>query len=705
VIAGLGPAAPALEWVIAASAGVYHAAAAGVAWLRAPALLAVLGLLGVCLARRRPVSGPTRLWICLALGWIAQAYLADARLAIAAAVYLVAAGAYAFRREAPQPLDTPLLASAELVGYAAAFGLFILLALYRLDVHPRLYFDEVAYLTAARMQRGELAPGPISIPPLLASPSYGFERLQAQSVPLLLQVVALEAPLPPILAIRLVSVLTALVALALAALAVRRAVGPAPALWMTALASVSPLLLAYSRPGFFFSASLLHAAATLAAVLRLARRPERGSAVLLGLLLGSTPYFYQLSWLVPPMAGAAWLAARPSRPARRTAALAAPLAASALLALSPAAIWLRPGFQAVGKQTLDLAARPSGPLERAHVVHEHPEELPELLPLWGRLAAAGVRADQICAGERVEIGLVGSHADLSASLRELQKQGWVVRSLCWTPPYPLRDLWLMASQLLVAPGCDVASRPVREPGLPPLLTPLILLGGLEILRRRRQPALRAIGVWVCAALVLPALSGGPALRRALLIFPFVYAWAALPLLDAIRSARTPARRATARAGAALLLAAALPAGIHGYFGRWYVDLPTWDALQTARPSARQHELFESLLELGRALRALPRDVPVVLEPLFRGDRIVLERTSGERLQRDGGRLIDRHDRRAPARRRVACALDPPFVWVAPDTPSARGQLERLGQDFQTRREAAGPFLLEHVSRRRPGGCP
>lgn len=208
-----------------------------------------------------------------------------------------------------------------------------------------------------------------------------------------------------------------------------------------------------------------------------------------------------------------------------------------------------------------------------------------------------------------------------------------------------------------------------------------------------------------AALVLPTLAGGAALRRALLIFPFVYALASLPLLDAIGSARSARGRAAARAGAALLLAASVAAGIHGYFGRWYVELPAWDSLQQAPPQARQHALFESFLELGKALRALPRDVPVVLEPLFSGDRILLERIAGERLRRDGGRLIEpRRDRPRTSLRRTACALDPPFVWVATDSAAAREQLDRLRRDFETRRERAGPFLLEHVVARRPGGC-
>ncbi len=701
----LGGAAPALEWAIAASAGICRAVAEGAAWIRAPAALLLLGLLGVGLVRHRAASGPARLWVSLALGWIAQSYLADGQLAVAAASYLAAAGAYAFRREAPHPLDAPLRTSAELAGYAAAFGLYALLALHRLDVHPRLYFDEVAYLMAAQMQRGELAPGPLWIPPLLAGPSYGFERLQAQTLPLLLQVAALEAPLPGILATRLASVLTALAALALAALAVRRAVGPGPALWMTALCSVTPLFIAYSRPGFYFSASVLHAAASFAGVLRLARRLDAGSAVLVGLLLGSAPYFYQLSWLVPLMAAAAWLAARPARPDRRMAALAALAGASAALALLPALIWMRPGFEAVGQQTLSRSARPWGLLERAHLTHEHPEELPGLLQLAARLDAAGVRADQTCVGERVELGLVGSRADLSAALQQLQAEGWVLRSRRWQPPFPFRDLARMASQLAAAPGCDLAGRPVREPGLPPLLTPLILLGALEILRRRRQPALRALGVWVVAALVLPTLAGGAALRRALLIFPFVYALASLPLLEAIGSARSARGRGAARAGAALLLAASVAAGIHGYFGRWYVELPAWDSLQQAPPQARQHALFESFLELGKALRALPREVPVVLEPLFSGDRILLERIAGERLRRDGGRLIEpRRDRPRASLRRTACALDPPVVWVATDSAAAREQLDRLRRDFETRRERAGPFLLEHVVARRPGGC-
>jgi hypothetical protein len=269
-------------------------------------------------------------------------------------------------------------------------------------------------------------------------------------------------------------------------------------------------------------------------------------------------------------------------------------------------------------------------------------------------------------------------------------------------PELLRRPAAALAQLFAAPGCESAGRAVIEPALTHLLAPLVWLGLLEALRRRRDPAVRALAIWVVGSVLIPAALGRELPRRLLLMLPFVYALAALPVIEASRDPSRTARRWTA-AGLALLVLACAIAGAHGYFGRWYVEP---DASSAPSQMATPQELRGSFLELSRELKKLPRHSTVALAPLFPGARMLLRTFDTERPQRGGGRLAVRRSAvSAQAVHDATCELALPFVWVAPDDPESRERFAALGREFRVEQHSRGPFLFVSVLKRRPHACP
>jgi hypothetical protein len=696
--------APVADAVLALSAALYTSAATTAAAVRAPAAALVLAALALLWLRKGPPSATARLLGGLGLGWIAQSLLADGHTALPVALYAAACLLYLARRSPPDATSLPPLpARFELPAYALCIAVFLVLALHRLDLHPRLYFDEIAYALAARMELGDLPPGPVRIPPVTVwmGPIYSFERFHAQTVPFLLHAAAFRFLTPGVLAPRLLAVALSVGALLVSACAVRRHLGPRVALGMTAFACTSPLFVAYARPGFYLAATVLHGAISVGVLLRVVTRGDARSALGFGVLCGSALYFYQLSWFVPVLGALVLLVARPPGSPRRLLGLAALTTAAAAATCLPAALWLRTGMEAVGDQTL---GRGSGLFRSQSAVSlSHPERQPlvDMLALQAELAQDGLGLRPRCPATigATDALLTGPRDGLAPALRRLEAEGWSAHGRVGYRPEILRRVSGSLGQLFSQPGCESAGRAVAEPALTHLLAPLILLGLLEAWRRRRDPTTRVLAVWVLGAMLIPAWMGGPLPRRLLLMLPFVYALATLPLIAVLHASAVGSRaRAPAVAGIALLLLASGVVGIHGYFGRWYVEP---DSPDPARPL----DLRGSFLDLSKVLKTVPRDMTIAMPRLFSGDRQLLRTFDGETPQREGGRLAVRFEAKtAQGLRDASCALEPPFVWAAPDDPQTRRHFAALHRDFRLAQGHRGPFLFVSVLERRPGAC-
>jgi len=237
--------------------------------------------------------------------------------------------------------------------FAVVLAVFAVLCLYRIETDPNLYFDEIAYLRAARMFAGQIAVGRI-----LGSPEYEiyvYDQFAAQAIPLALQAAGVAALGSDVVATRLVSFAASAVALLGAALLLRPRLGSSATAWMLAFAVGAPLVVIYSRAGHYIALSMLYSVAIFGCLLWLRRRWDAPWALATGLLLAASLYQYQLSWFVPVFAALAFAVSPDLWKRPGVLRVAGCVAGAAVAVAAPGWLWLETGLAAVNAQTFDRA--------------------------------------------------------------------------------------------------------------------------------------------------------------------------------------------------------------------------------------------------------------------------------------------------------------------------------------------------------------
>jgi hypothetical protein len=698
----LGGGAAAIESIIAVGGVLLWASLSVISLLRGFGLVAVVLWLAWLL--RRPVErrGAQPLLAALALGGFAQSFLLTGQIALGAAIYAVAAvavwfGSPALREEGRAP--------ARITGLwvIALLGVFAVVALYRLEVFPNLYVDEMAYLRAARMFAGQvevgrmLGRGPYQL--------YVYDQFVAQSVPIALQAAAVSLLPSDVVATRLLSVVAVGFAFVFAVLALRRPLGDRTVVWMLALGVASPLLVVYARSGFYISVSILHAVISFAALLWLLRRWDWPAAAVVGLLLGASLYQYQLSWFVPVFALAGFLTMPEQWRRPGVVRVVGTVVLTGFLTVLPALAWLDTGIEAVNAQTFDRAVwttpapgAPASPHETwTGVLAVAPKSLDEaefdafvaaivergLTPTPGR----SNQGDYMAWIGGLRPGVEAAAADIRADHGD-----WLLLDFDSINKDPFDRFRRMLSQLFYQASWESSGRWVDGPLINPVLAPLLVVGLAMAWRRRREPVMRLLLVWVLGGALLPAVFGGPAPRRTSLMLPFAYALMALPLVElGLRASRhsRPARNAGAVL-AIVLGSAAIATGSHLYFRNWehqgglpggggelldYVKVlkTRGDAEKVLSPA--MYRGFDNYIDAGDASRAWPERR---IEP-FRGKSL--------RVMRE-----------------LSCAQPPPFTWIARNVPEHRAAFTFLAQHYEVAAEDRDGFLVRRVTAARGGLC-
>jgi hypothetical protein len=700
----LGGGAAAIEAVIEVGGALLAAAVAAVSVLRGLGLVACVLWLAWLVRRPLERRGAEPYLVAIALGWIAQSFLLSGHVATGAVLYAGAAGAVWLGSSVATARETKP-GSARITGLwiVALLGVFAVVGLYRLDVFPNLYIDEMAYLRAARMFAGQIEVGRI----LGRGPYelYVYEQFVAQSVPILLQAAAVSLLPSDVIATRLLSVVAVGFSLVFAVLALRRPLGDRTVVWMLALGVASPLLVAYSRSGFYISVSILHAVVSFAALLWLLRRWDLPAAAWVGVLLGASLYQYQLSWFVPVFAIAAF-AAMPElwrRPG--VIRVVGTVAVTGLLTVLPALLWLETGIDAVNAQTFDRAVwaapvpgSPPSPHETwTGVLAVAPKSLDEaefetfvetvvergLAPTTGR----STKGDHIAWIGGLRPGVESVAAEIRADHAD-----WLLLDFDWINKDPLDRFQRMLSQLFYQPSWESSGRWVDGPLFNPALAPLLVVGLAMAWRRRREPVMRLLLIWVLGGALLPAVFGGPAPRRTSLMLPFAYAVMALPLVDL--GARLARHSAPARAaGAALALlfcAAAIASGSHLYFRTW--------EQQGGLPGGGGE-----LLEYVKLLKTRADGEKVLSPAMYRGLDNYLD--AGD-ASRDWPERAVEPFLKWPLRvvRDLSCAQPPPFSWIARDIPEHRAALAFLAEHYATEADDRDGLLVRRVTAASDGLC-
>ena len=383
------------------------------------ALVAAAGAAGVAWCNRREgLAGQSARYLAgLSIAWAAQVLLLGPLPALGRAAYAAALLFVSIRRAAPAAPQPTAPRPCELVVLAGLLSCVLALCLYQLDVFPEVNLDEVAYWCAARMQLGRLSSeGRIFN-------VYVLDRFQASAFPYYLYAAVAAALDRGVLSLRLVSVAAAVSTLLVVALGLRRRIEAAAVFWTLALCIASPLFLAFNRVGLYLALSPLHGALSFVATLAFLERRDRRSALVLGVLIGSAIFLYQLSWFVCPLVAAA-LATEPElwrRPAGRRHMVLAAVAAVAVAL--PGWLALREEFSALGAQTFDKAIVPGLTGQAGFVLLKPPEELEA-----GRVEETAKRLEQgqvKTSSSGHGILAVGGAADaVAAALRSLEMEGW-----------------------------------------------------------------------------------------------------------------------------------------------------------------------------------------------------------------------------------------------------------------------------------------
>jgi hypothetical protein len=654
------------------------------------AALAAWLLVGMRSAPRAGWPARSVLLGSLVLAWIGQWYLMNDQIPGGVALYCVAALAYLRR---PPISTTEQSARTRGFGFVlmfAFFAFFLISGSYELDVHPGHDLDETAYLTAAEMRAGLREPRDV-VARAFTVPLYTFAQFRAQAIPLWSQAVGVLALEPGLLALRLTSLISMGLALMCAAIPIRKRLGVFAAAGMIGLWSASPLVLTHSRMGFYIAASVLHGTLCFAAVLWLYDRWNTRSAVWLGGLLGASLYNYQLSWFVPVMAALACIATPELWRRSRRVQLLLVVAGSALFVALPGIATMSEGFSQVLSQTVSKRIRVLSEGSGGTVAYfvAPVDAAPEAISQFSeQLEGDGLLVEHSRQPSRTVFQVSGSPPTLKGAIEQAERSDWIALSQSAVFGGPWTRLSATLSMLFFKPDWQLMGRFVDAPILNPFLAPLMVLGLCDAFLRRRQFVFRLLLVWVIAGALVPAIVGAPYPRRTVLMLPFAFSLAALPIAEAFRSLAT--RRATSMAAVALLAAfsfAVAATGNYLYFRRW--DQPV------------VAESVPGLLRFAKAIKSLPPT-----------ERVLTPRTYG----RGWSNYVTRYEVGVPGGvtqiaastrddiREISCALTPPFRWAVPGHPQVPDRYAVLSDDFRVTELAHGTYTLFRIIERKGGAC-
>jgi hypothetical protein len=580
---------------------------------------------------------------------------------------------------------------------------FTVACLYRLEVLPNLYVDEMAYLRAARMFAGQIDVGRI----LGRGPYelYVYEQFVAQTVPIALQAAAITLLPSDVIATRLLSFVAVGFALVIAALALRRPLGSAAVVWMLALCVTAPLLVVYSRAGFYISISILHGVACFAALLWLLRRWDVGVAAVVGVLLGSSLYQYQLSWFVPVFALVGFAVLPELWRRAGVVKVVGTVAVVGGLCVLPALIWLDTGLDAVNAQTFDRAVwndRGPGAPPSPHEIWTGVLAVAPAAATDDALAALVATATEHGLTPGVEgtnrggkmVWLGGLRPQVRAVVDEIRaaEPAWLLLDFDWINKNPVDRFQRMLSQLFYTASWESSGRWVAGPLFNPALAPLLVVGGVLAWRRRAEPVMRLLLVWVIGGALLPAIFGGPAPRRTSLMLPFAYALMALPLVDlGGRLARGPRfGRAVGGVAAVALALLVLATGAHRYFRSWE---------QQAGRAGGGGEI----LDFVKVLKTRPIDEVVLAPAMYRGIENYLAAGDASRV---GPEWHSEPLRNQPLRvlRDLSCRQPPPFTWIASDTPEHRTAIAFIEKYYDVESDDQAGLLVRRATASRAPLC-
>lgn len=705
----LGGLVPASEGLAALGEALGRGGHALVAPLRWPALL-VLVLLRPWRRRERALPA------ALVLALIAQSFLLGAEpWAVPAGLTAYAAASLLWwRGPAPSRDAKPAqrIGGLEVAALGTATLLYLALALVGLDLHPDVHLDEIAYLRAAEMLSGAIPRAALLPPPF--EHLYRIERFAAQPLALWSQRLAIECFGERLLATRLSAVASVGAAGWIAWRALRPRIGAFGAFGIFAGGLVLPLGFYAARRGLYLSFSLVHAALVLAWTLELIDRAGAWRALRLGALLGASLYLYQLSWFTPLLAGALLCADARCRSAHFALRSGLPLLLAALGVAAGVVRLPESGLAQLHEQTFawqtqdgDSGASGGVALRFADAVDAQQAEA-----LRERLFASGLRSWRYAGpgGQRV-LSIAGSSEAAETALAGLDPA--TVRPLL--PAHasgPLAKAGALIAQLFRGPGWGDAYRMLVDgPALNPLLAPLLLLGLVEGLRRRRDPALRSLALWCALGGILPSLVSDVHPRRSLLAFPFVCALAACAVQRALGPSSAAGRGPFALRCAALGLAwcAALATGWNQVLYRYDVPLE-WIgdfASEDGRAAARRQPVLERVdrLNLARILRHEPAESAWLLPPGLPRVAFYLGEVEGIEVAGERARVLEIDlARSAAGLRQVACRRNGPSTWLLPDRAEYRERFAGFERDFVLRREKLGGFLRIDLEPRREPAC-
>jgi len=690
-----------LEVSFEAGAFLYRVTGAAFSSLRIPLLLVA----AVWIARLVSKPREARRWqpvaASLLLGCVAQSFLIAGDVAFGIALYAGCVAVAALPHEpAPQQREPRL--SAEILAVSICLAVFLVIGLYRINDYPRLEFDEVAYLRAARMFASQIEVGPFWSG-IWLNELYEYDQFVAQTVPLAFQAAAVSVFPSDVIATRVSSIIAMAFALVVAYLALRRSAGPEAVSWMLALSCVAPLYLLYARSGEYMAISVLHSVVAFAGIVWLWHRWNVFSAAVVGLWLGASLFHYQLSWFVPVFTALA-LVSTPElwRRPRARPVLAALALSSGILALVGLASFTA-GFERVGAQTFDRAFWTDAPGPGAEgspgspgaIIAVAPAtlEAPEIEALVRSWADSDVSTSQDVTRRGERFMLVGGEtSNIAAVAAELDRGGWLTLGPERPPRNPFGRLGRMLAQLFYAP--DLVLRALRWNTvalLHPLLAPLLIIGLVLTWQRRREFSMRLVLIWVVCGALLPAVAGSCAPRRVLLMLPFAYLVMALPLVELRAWLPQRVRGVGTLVSLLLILALGSTQGFL-YFREWnqYQGVPGGGG---------------SVLQLLQLLKTWPADEPVLLTQRYPQFARLPDHDAHPALRVWPPIRMPPPQMTERWLRGTSCKAEPPFRWVTRNLPRDRKHVTWVEEHLSPEREVTRGFVVLRVEQVPEGLCP
>ncbi len=682
---------PPAERGIAAGQILVSFAARWIVWLRAALLLPAVAYLWGRFRRQSAARGGGANVAALGLALVAQSFLLEERILVGVLAYGLAAGIYLTRPRRWDTAPTVSWASHEPIVALLLLGCFLAASIYGLDLVPVPDFDEQGFAIAARMQAGEIPEGPVL--------GYDLKRFQGLPVPLFLQTLAVRIFHPGLLSIRLVAVAAGALTRVMATVAFRR-FGGRVVLWVLALAAFSPAYLHYSRWGHYTMVSVLHGVIAVSLLFAFVERWRVGTAVLLGFVLGASIYCYQLSWLVPAIAGLCLLAVPALRRRPGAGVRAAVIAGTCIVSMLPAFTIRYQEFQAVGAQTFDRRAlwygrNPWASTDPARILAHKAASPEDVAALRRLLEAQGLRVQVTTTDRRVFLTLTGPPEATRAARADIERLSWTIIDDTGERYTPWGHA-AVALRSLYRPGQDLFN-PIRAPFLDPVSVSLLFLGFLYGVRHWHVPTLRILTVWVVCGALLPSMLGYPVYRRMLLMLPGAYAIMGLALEEVMRDLRSTGRwsRMGSVVFAGVLMTVIAVTNLYAYHRLWN---------PTADPDG------QSILLLGKMVLGLPANERVLVSvptgkgaALFAGQYLAWV----GRTRHDGSARVFMFARPpAPAAvHRISCAQEKPFAWIVDKGQGEASAFERLPLQFECESSSRGPYRLYRVKSARPGVCP